>query len=280
MYILSHITIKPICDARQAGKTDALVSLDLGLTNAKVALQREGVLLPNGQQLSWDMMDEIAEHATTCFIVEHNTLRPIQRYSPHFGRFYSLMPTTGAPTLLVAGFPMHRIQGTDPWADTQQKIQAIAPVRGYVLDTATGLGYTALAAAATAQRVVTIELDPTVLEIARLNPWSRALFDNPKIEQMIGDAFDCIQSLADATFSRILHDPPTFRLAGQLYSGAFYRHLFRVLKSGGRLFHYIGNLESASGHGVARGVIRRLKESGFDRIIYKPEAFGIVASKA
>ena len=86
------------------------------------------------------------------------------------GRAYSLMPTEGAPTLLVWGIPMHRIKGTNPQRDTLTKIQAIAPVAGRVLDTCTGLGYTAIEAARTAEQVVTIELDPTVLEVARLQP--------------------------------------------------------------------------------------------------------------
>jgi hypothetical protein len=52
-----------------------------------------------------------------------------------------------------------------------------------------------------------------------------------------------------------------------------------VLKPNGRLFHYIGNLESKSGRNVARGVVRRLGEAGFRRVIKKPEAFGVLAYK-
>jgi len=261
------------------GNRTAMVSLDLGLTTSPVIVQQEYVLLPDGQRLSWEAIDEIAIHKATCFAIADNAVRPIQSFSQHLNRFYSLMPTTGAPTLVIAGFPMHRIKESDPQRDTLKKIRAIAPIRGAVLDTATGLGYTAIAAAQTAQRVVTIELDPAVLDIARLNPWSRPLFENPKIEQLIGNTFECIQSLPDAAFSRIIHDPPTFRLAGELYSGAFYRQLFRVLKMGGRVFHYIGNLESSSNQRIMRGVIRRLRESGFGRVVQKPDAFGLVAYK-
>ena len=82
---------------------------------------------------------------------------------------------------------MHRIKGIDPYQDTLKKIRTVAPISGRVLDTCTGLGYTAIEAAQTAREVVTIELDPTVLEVARLNPWSRELFDNPRIQQIVGD---------------------------------------------------------------------------------------------
>jgi len=57
----------------------------------------------------------------------------------------------------------------------------------------------------------------------------------------------------------------------------FYRRLVRVLRRGGRLFHYIGNLESKSGRIVARGAMRRLREAGFSRVVRRPEAFGLVA---
>jgi len=104
-----------------------------------------------------------------------------------------------------------------------------------VLDTATGLGYTAIEAARTAEHVITIELDPAALEMARANPWSQALFTAPNIKQRIGDAFDVVETLKDETFHRIIHDPPAFSLAGHLYSTDFYRELYRVLRPGRRL---------------------------------------------
>ncbi|MDQ6660672.1 MAG: spermine synthase, partial [Chloroflexota bacterium] len=90
-------------------------------------------------------------------------------------------------------------------------------------------------------------------EIARLNPWSQGLFNNPKIQQIMGDTFEVVQGFEDESFSRIIHDPPVFSLAGELYSGAFYQQLYRILKRGGRLFHYIGDLNSKSSGTVARG---------------------------
>lgn len=277
--ILSHIQVGALSAARQAGHATAITSPDLGLSQVEVALEPEGVRFPGGQSLSWEQIAEIAAHETTCFVLEETTLRKAQAYSDEFDRFYSLMPTTGAPTVLIAGFPMHRIKGIDPRQDTLKKIRALGSLRGRVLDTTTGLGYTAIEAAKGATQVVTIELDLTTLELARLNPWSRALFHSPNIQQIIGDAFDVVPTLDDAAFSRIIHDPPTFQLAGELYSGAFYAQLLRVLRPGGRLFHYLGDLESKAGSSVARGVVRRLQAAGFERIVRRPEAFGVVAYK-
>lgn len=279
MMVISHFQAAAVLNARAEGRQSAVTSLDLGLSPGEVALEPGGAVFPDGQALEWECVEEISRNETTCFTVENGRAEKVQFFSPKLNRFYSLMPTERAPTMLLSGIPMHRIKGIDPEEDTRRKIHTIAPITGRVLDTATGLGYTAIAAARSAAEVVTIELDPTVLEVARRNPWSRALFDNPKIQQVIGDSFEEVPKLADQSFARIFHDPPTFRLAGDLYSAEFYRQLFRVLKRGGRLFHYIGDLDSTSGRVVSRGAIRRLQEAGFAHVERRPEAFGVVACR-
>jgi predicted methyltransferase len=174
---------------------------------------------------------------------------------------------------------MHRIKGTDPHQDTLAKIQAAAPVGGQVLDTATGLGYTAIEAAHTAEGVTTVELDPAVLEICRQNPWSQELFTNSRIQQKVGDSFEVIAAFPDQGFSVLLHDPPVISLAGELYSAEFYRQAYRVLKPGGHLFHYVGDPDSQSGARTTAGVVRRLQEAGFQRVFPRPQAFGVLAVK-
>lgn len=277
--VLSHIQAEAISQTRRAGETSLEVSLDLGLTDAEVALEPEGVRLPGGRLLTWEHLEKVVASECGCFVIEDGAPFKIQVFSGASNRLYSLMPTEGAPTMLVSGIPMHRIKGTDPYRDTLQKIAAIAPVSGYALDTATGLGYTAIEAAKTAERVVTVEIEPAALEVARLNPWSRELFESPRITQVVGDVFDEITAFDAVSFRCIIHDPPAFNLAGDLYSGAFYRQLFRVLQRGGRLFHYIGDLDSRSGRTVGRGAVRRLREAGFTRVVRRPEAFGLVAYK-
>jgi predicted methyltransferase len=277
--VLSYLTVRPLLLAWQEGKRQASTSLDLGLSTCTVGLGPGGATLPDGQTLSWDVLYDIADSDLACFEVAEGDAVKIRAFSEEFNRSYSLMPTGGAPTMLISGVLMHRIKGIDPHGDTLRKVRTIAPLSGRVLDTCTGLGYTAIQAARTADQVVTIELDPTALEIARRNPWSRNLFGNPRIEQRLGDAFDVVPTLGDATFSRIIHDPPTFSLAGDLYSAVFYRQLYRVLAPKGRLFHYIGDLSSRSGRTVVRGVLRRLHEAGFSRVEPRPKVFGVIARK-
>jgi hypothetical protein len=69
-----------------------------------------------------------------------------------------------------------------------------------------------------------------------------------------------------------------FNLAGHLYSGALYTTFHEILKSNGRLFHYIGNPDSRMGASIGRGVVKRLRRSGFS-VTPKPKAFGVLAQK-
>ncbi len=277
--ILSHYQATPILDARRKGQPTVLTTLDLGCSSVELSLTPSSLLLPDGQELDWATLEKIRGDENKCFTVDEGTVQPIIVHSPTTNWVRTLYPTAAAPTTLVAGFLMHRIKGIDPLQDTRRKIAALAPISGAVLDTATGLGYTAIEATRTASHVTTIELDPGAMEIARLNPWSQELFDNPKITQIIGDTAEVIQQFAAGQFERILHDPPTFSLGGELYSAAFYAQLYRVLRRGGRLFHYIGDLSSNYGSRTAKGVTRRLQEAGFSRVTRKDEAFGLVASK-
>ena len=279
MLVFSAYTLQPALEARRAGLASLVLSPDLGLTRGEASLDPAGVHFPGGESLDWETVETVCASEGGCFLVKSGAAEKIQAFSEDTGRVYSLYPTPAAPTMLLSGLPMHRIKGVDPHQDTLNKVKTIRPLVGRVLDTATGLGYTAIEAARTAGQVTTIELDPAVLTIARRNPWSQELFDNPRITQVIGDSFEQVAKFADNTFSRILHDPPMFSLAGDLYSGEFYVQLYRILKNTGRLFHYIGDLESSSGRRVMRGVALRLQEAGFKNITHRQDAFGLVAYK-
>jgi predicted methyltransferase len=279
MIVLSANTLRPALDARRAGLSSLVLTPDLGLTRGEASLDPAGVHFPGDESLDWESVENVCASEGGCFLVKGGAAEKIQAFSAETGRVYSLYPTQAAPTMLLSGLPMHRIKGVDPHQDTLKKVKTIRPLVGRVLDTATGLGYTAIEAARTAGQVTTIELDPVVLTIARRNPWSQELFDNPRITQIIDDSFEQVTQFADNTFSRILHDPPMFSLAGDLYSGEFYAQLYRILKNTGRLFHYIGDLESSSGRRVMRGVALRLQEAGFRNITQRKDAFGLVAFK-
>lgn len=279
MIVLSHFQAQEVLAARLKRIERVEVSFDLGLSITRVSVSSEGMRLPDGKVLGWECIEEIAKSTSNCYVIENDYMRPIQFYSERTARLFSLYPTRSAPTMLVSGIPMHRIKDTDPHQDTLEKVRAIKPLVGQVLDTATGLGYTAIEAARTAQHVTTIELDPAALSVSRLNPWSQELFDNPKITQIIGDSFEVVAGMEAGHFTRVIHDPPAFSLAGDLYSGEFYREVYRVMRNRSQLFHYIGDPDSKSGRGITAGVIRRLQQAGFRQVRRAPRAFGVVAVK-
>lgn len=254
----------------------ASVSLDLGVSQERVAVDEDGAHI-GCAALSRSVLSEVVASPGKCFELVGGALRPISVFSKATGWVRTLRPTADAPTTVVAGFPMHRIVGTTPLADTQAKVRALGRPRGRVLDTATGLGYTAIELAATASEVVTIELDTAALALARRNPWSAGLFDNPAVRMLTGDATEIVRTFAAGEFAAVLHDPPTMQLGGALYSGAFYAELRRILRPGGRLFHYVGDPGSGKASRTTNGVARRLTAAGFVRVQRHEAAFGVVA---
>ncbi|MBS7633939.1 methyltransferase [Candidatus Bathyarchaeota archaeon] len=205
----------------------------------------------------------------------------IKFFSEKTGKFYRLVKTGTWPYLEVSGVRMHRADAVDPKTDALLKIKALGKIYGVILDCCTGLGYTATLAAKMKEvrKVITIEKDENVILIARQNPFSRDLFENEKIELIIGDAFWEVQKFEDKHFNFIIHDPPRISIAPELYSLEFYRQLFRVLKDNGRLLHYVGRPGVRQGKNYLKGIIERLRLAGFARIRKIEYALSLVVEK-
>jgi len=277
--VLSRFQAAELLQAKAGGRPTAETSLDLGLSRREVRLDEHGVHAGGRLLVDWQQLQAIAASENGCFQVQDNNSQEIRGYSESTRRAYRLFPTVEAPGLLIAGFTMHRFKDISPRRAAMEMVKAAAPVRGRVLDTATGLGYTAIAAAKSAAAVITIELDPGSLEMARANPWSQELFHHPAITRLVGDSSEEIAKFPDGHFSVIIHDPPSMSLAGDLYAEAFYRQAWRVLAANGRMFHYLGDPKSASGGRVSKGAVNRLRAAGFRRIVPKPQAHGVLACK-
>lgn len=183
-------------------------------------------------------------------------------------------------TIEIDGVRMHQTVRKTPVQDSQDKVVALGVVSGSrVLDVCTGLGYSAIASARRGAKVTTLELDDNVLGLAKTNKDSAELFSNPNITIKIGDAFESIDDFGDGSFDFVLHDPPRFSLAGELYSLAFYRKLFRVLRRGGRMFHYTGNPGINSGKKMTKGFKQRLVEAGFVGVRWEGGLQGFLCRK-
>ena len=205
----------------------------------------------------------------------------IKFYSEKTRKFYRLVKTTTWPYLEISGIRMHRADIVDPKTDAILKIRSLGNIYGTVLDSCTGLGYTAILAARNknVRKIVTIEKDENVIWIARQNPFSRELFENEKIELIIGDVFCEVQKFDDEFFNFIIHDPPRISIAPELYSLEFYEQLFRILRRNGKILHYVGRPGIRQGKRYLKGVIKRLRLAGFSKIKKSDRSLSLIIEK-
>ncbi|MFA4701241.1 class I SAM-dependent methyltransferase [Pyrococcus kukulkanii] len=266
-------------EARALLRGIELINVDLGKTKNMVRVIRVNnhYLFPDGSKVERRIIEKIAEDEGTVYFIKDGEVFKAAIAGEHF---YKLVPTI-PPTIEINGIRMHRTKDTDPMKDTIAKVNTVNPKKGEkVLDTCMGLGYTAIESARRGATVITIEKDPNVIELAKINPWSAELFSNPRIKVIHGDSYEVIKEFNDEEFDVIIHDPPRFSLAGELYSEEFYREMYRVLKPGGRVFHYVGNPgKRYRRKDIQRGVMERLRRVGFVGVKRSEEALGIVASK-
>ncbi|MBY0265148.1 MAG: hypothetical protein K2W84_01965 [Burkholderiales bacterium] len=242
--------------AALAGSTALECSLDLGRTQTTVALDAQGWSV-NGQRYPW--IDHPRER--TLYYWNGSTWEAVQRYST---ALIKLVPTDwGPPTFEIDGIKMLPTAQLSPWEDAQRKVALIAPRGKTILDCCGGLGYFAACCVAEgAARVQSFEKNPDVIWLRGLNPWSPQPGGALTLENR--DITEAIPMLPDAAFDAVLHDPPRFGIAGELYSQNFYDQLARVLKRRGRLFHYTGTPNKlTSSRDVPAEVTRRLQKSGF-----------------
>jgi uncharacterized protein len=243
--------------ARAAGKTTVECSLDLGRSTVTVNVAAE----------SWSCLGREFPYPETCkdrtvYWWSGIEFQPVARFS---GSLIKLVPTEwGPPTFEIDGIKMLPTAQVSPYADAQRKVGLIAPRGKQILDTCGGLGYfAAWCLEGGAARVNSFEKNPDVIWLRSLNPWSPDP-TAPALTLTNADVAQRIATLPDGSADAALHDPPRFSIAGELYSQAFYDQLARVLKRGGRLFHYTGTPNKLShGRDLPNEVSTRLRRAGF-----------------
>ena len=249
--------------ARDAGTASLECSLDLGLSSNRVDIE----------PTSWKWNQQRFPYLAGCKdrSVYHWTgtsFEPISRYGT---ALIKLVPTPwGPPTFEIDGIKMLPTARVSPYEDAMHKVALIEPHGKVILDTCAGLGYfAAWSLRGGAARVHSFEKNPDVLWLRGHNPWSP---DSPWSHERRGaltlvqaDITKTIRDFPAASFDAILHDPPRFGIAGELYSQEFYEQLARVLKRRGKMFHYVGEPNKLSrGRDLRREVSRRLQWAGFD----------------
>jgi len=248
--------------ARAAGHTQVECTLDLGRTRSTATLGAD----------KWTWEGRALPYAEGCKprTIYHWTGSDYEQVARFTSSLFKLVPTAwGPPTFEIDGIKMLPTAKVSPYADAQRKVRLIEARGKVVLDTCGGLGYfAAWCLQDGAARVLSFEKHAGVLWLRSLNPWSPDSPwqdpPGPALELRQGDIAQEVQALPDRSVDAILHDPPRFAIAGELYSQLFYGQLARVLRPGGMLFHYTGAPNSLSrGRELAREVGTRLGHAGF-----------------
>src|ERR1044071_2998974 len=215
---------------------------------------------------AWHWRGQRFPHLQTCkartiYYWNGSSFEPVARFGTSL---IKLVPTQwGAPTFEIDGIKMLPSEHVSPYADAQQKVDLVRPQGKAVRDTCGGLGYFARCCPERdAAQVLSYEKNAAVLWLRTLNPWSPS--PDQRLTLTHGDITEHIAGLPAASMDAVLHDPPRFGIAGELYSQAFYAQLARVLKYRGQLFHYVGAPNKlTSGRDVPKEVMRRLALAGF-----------------
>ncbi len=214
--------------------------------------------------------------------IESNSVYPATIFDYTTNKFYKLKYLgLGVPTTLeISGIHMHRITDTNPYEDAKLKVLTLRRLKkAIVLDTCTGLGYTAIMLRKYgAEIVITSEIDENVISLSMLNPWSKNLQDK-RILTLHCDVVKVLELLPDESITHILHDPPRFNIAPNLYSIEIYREFYRVLKYGGRLYHYTGEPGKHYKTNLLKGIKSRLEKAGFKVLRWDELSQGFIAIK-
>lgn len=248
------------------------VKVDFGLKEIDVYAGKETIVFAGASNIS--IKEKVK--ANFCYSIDDNKIEPLAYFSNDTNRFYKLTPTADWPTLSIGSVPMHKL--SSPRSDTENKISLLKPY-GLILDTCMGLGYSAILASYHAKSVITFEKDENVYSLAKLNPVSKELFSSGNIEVKRDDISSAIKGFNDNYFDCIIHDPPTFKLAPELFGELFYKELYRVLKAGGKLFHYTPLYKISHGYDFPSKIEKKLKKTGFKVLDFSPGKGGIVCKK-
>lgn len=263
--------------ALDRGAASVDLSVDLNLSSGTFSLGEDALILNADHRLGRAELHEIEAKERGVFLLADGELELLEVRDEGY---YKLVPTDLAPVLEISGVKMHISKGINPFESAGQMAAQVVKKGDRVLDTCGGLGYAASAALNLgAREVVSVELSATVMALREKNPWSQRIF-GANITLVHADIDAYIRDLPAESFDAVIHDPPRFSLAGELYGERFYRELCRVLKRRGALFHYTGNPHLLRrGTGFIDNAAQRLRGVGFTKVVKVVELMGITARK-
>jgi predicted methyltransferase len=242
--------------ARRAGLMSLPCSLDLKRSSEQIEIGASSWMHRGKPYPYFDKCKD-----RTVYYWANSAFEPVARYT---GSLIKLVPTDwGPPTFEIDGIKMLPTARVSPYEDAERKVRLIRPKGKRILDTCGGLGYfAAWCLELKASQVQSYEKNADVLWLRSLNPWSPGYGGLFTLSH--ADVTQEIRGLSNRSVDAVLHDPPRFGIAGELYSQDFYDELARVLVPRGLLFHYTGTPNKlTSGRDLPSEVATRLKAAGF-----------------
>ena len=265
--IISSNELREINKSIDEGLNELEVFLDLGISKTKIKLDKTGFFI-NDQLVK---IKKVKEDDKSCYLITENGLEKVQFISKETGKFYKLVPTQFRPILKISGTSMHKKQ----FLNRLQKDR----LHGFILDSGTGLGYSSIILSKTADKVITVEIDENVIEMAKLNPYSKDLFSNKKIKRIIGNICEEIKKFKNNEFNFVVLDGGSVKGSEEFFSLENYKEVFRVLKSNGKLYHYVPKHQIKRGRDFATEIVSRLKKLGVHKIFRDEEGSYLIARK-
>jgi uncharacterized protein len=279
LFFFHSENIKAIIEAARSGAKELRVSLDLNLSWNTWLIENNRLILKPDLCMAIKNLEALVAVTNKIFILEDNILKPLEIRGQSY---YKLVPTDTVPILEIDGIKMHRTKDITPLEDAKNKTQKVISKGDRVLDTCSGLGYTAVfALKAGAKQVISTEKSPEVIQLRSLNPWLVHLYEKQP-EFINADISQYIEKLENNYFHSVIHDPPRFTSkTGDLYGKQFYNALFRVMAKRSKLFHYTGSPKKITKQDrFVKNTIKRLENVGFSRLIFNEKLQGIIAEKA
>jgi predicted methyltransferase len=254
--VLTGESFQALAEARERGDTTLTLSVDLKRSQSVVDLENSRWRI--GEQCypyadSWD--------ERSIYYWENDGFAVAARFTTSL---IKLVPTPwGPPTFEIDGIKMIPSAEESPHENARRKVDLIRPQGKRILDCCAGLGYFAdWCLRGGAAEIASFEKNADVMWLRSLNPWSPR--PTPQLSLTHGDIAKAILDLPSQSFDAILHDPPRFAVAGELYSQVFYNELYRTARRKARLFHYTGAPNKlARGRDLAGEVCARLRRAGF-----------------
>ena len=265
--IISSSELREINKAIEEGLDSLEVSLDLGINKTKVKLEKKAFII-NDQIVK---TKKIKEDDKSCYLITENGLEKAQFIFNDSGKFYKLVPTQFRPILKISGTSMHKKEFLNKLKKDK--------LYGNVLDSGTGLGYSSIIVSKTADKVITVEIDENVIEIAKLNPYSQELFNSRNIKRILGNICGDIKKFKEKEFNFVILDGGSVKGSEEFFSLENYKEVFRILKHDGKLYHYVPNHQIKRGRDFATEIISRLQKSGFRDIFRDKEGSFLIAKK-